>query len=130
MIGGTISLPIPKLKNMEEGLVSLHWLVSTCITPSFPFSKTTLGNIQNPKHYCWQKHYRLPKNLRANDCYLCNQNSIYHVWAEEAIHTNLKYRSEYEKIAYFATREVKIIQRSSEGNIRVSSGANIIKKCN
>ena len=37
MIGGTISLNIPKLKIMEEGLVSPHWLVITRITPSFPF---------------------------------------------------------------------------------------------
>ena len=42
MIGGTISLTIPKLKDMEEGLVSPHWLVTTRITPSFPFSKTNL----------------------------------------------------------------------------------------
>ena len=38
MRGGTISLTIPKLKNMEEGLVSPHWLVTTRITPSFPFT--------------------------------------------------------------------------------------------
>ena len=40
-------------KNMEEGLVSPHWLVTTRITPSFPFSKTNLANIHsesNPKH--------------------------------------------------------------------------------
>ena len=42
MIGGTISLTIAKLKNMEEGLVSPHLLVTTRITPSFPFSKTNL----------------------------------------------------------------------------------------
>ena len=45
MIGGTISLTIPQLKNMEEGLVSPHWLVTTCITPSFLFSKTNLAKI-------------------------------------------------------------------------------------
>ena len=52
MIGGTISLTIPKVKTMEEGLVSPHWLVTTRITLSFPFSKTNLANI----HYmtlCW-----------------------------------------------------------------------------
>ena len=42
MIGGTISLTIPKLLNMEEGLVSPHWLVTTRITPSFPFSQTMM----------------------------------------------------------------------------------------
>ena len=41
--GGTTSLTIPKLKNMEECLVSPHWLVTTRITPSFPFSKTKLA---------------------------------------------------------------------------------------
>ena len=46
MTSGTISLTIPKLKNIEEGLVSPHWLVTTGITPSFPFSKTNLANNQ------------------------------------------------------------------------------------
>ena len=31
-----------QIRNMEEGLVSPHWLVTTRITPSFPFSKTNL----------------------------------------------------------------------------------------
>ena len=35
MTGGIISLTIPTLRNMEEGLVSPHWLVTTRITPSF-----------------------------------------------------------------------------------------------
>ena len=55
MTGGTTSLTIPKLKNMEESLVSPHWLVTTCITPSFSSSKTNLANNHsesNPKH--WQ----------------------------------------------------------------------------
>ena len=52
MIGGTISLTIPKLKNMEEGLVSPHWLVTTRITPSFPFSKTNL-QTSSPWFLCW-----------------------------------------------------------------------------
>ena len=59
MTSGTISLTIPKLKNMEEGLVSPHWLVTTCITPSFLFSKTNFANIHsesNPKHYAYQIH--------------------------------------------------------------------------
>ena len=42
MIGGTISLTIPKLKNMEEGLVSPHWPVTTRITPSFPICNVSL----------------------------------------------------------------------------------------
>ena len=40
-------------KNMEEGLVNPHRLVTKCITPSFPFSKTNLANINsesNPKY--------------------------------------------------------------------------------
>ena len=36
MTSGTISLTIPKLKQMEEGLVNPHWLVNTHTTPSFP----------------------------------------------------------------------------------------------
>ena len=55
MIGGTISLTIPKLKNMEESLVNPHWLVTTRITPSFPFSKTEQTSnrslTQNPNAY-------------------------------------------------------------------------------
>ena len=53
MTGGTMSLKEPKLKNMEEGLVSPHLLVTTRITPGFPSSKTNLANIHsesNPKH--------------------------------------------------------------------------------
>ena len=47
-VGGTISLTIPKLKkNEEEGLVSPHWLVTTRISPSFPFSKTNIANIHS-----------------------------------------------------------------------------------
>ena len=45
MTSGTISLTIPKLRNMEEGLVSPQSLVTTCITPSFPSSKTNLANF-------------------------------------------------------------------------------------
>ena len=52
MTGGTTSLTIPKLKNMEEGLVSPHWLVTTRITPSFPFSKTNL-QTSSPCFLCW-----------------------------------------------------------------------------
>lgn len=34
MTSGTMSFIIPKLKNMEEGLLSPHWPVTTRITPS------------------------------------------------------------------------------------------------
>ena len=44
---GTISLTKPKLKNMEEGLVSPHWLVTTRIASCFPFWKTNLESIIN-----------------------------------------------------------------------------------
>ena len=33
---GNISRTIPKLKDMEEGLVNPHWLFNTRTTPSFP----------------------------------------------------------------------------------------------
>jgi len=46
MTSGTISLTIPKLRNMAYGRRP-HWLVTTCITPSFPFSKTDLANTHS-----------------------------------------------------------------------------------
>ena len=61
MTSGTISLTIPKLKNMEEGLVSLHWLVTTCITPSFPFSTT---KIIYSRLYIW--FIKWEPNLHSN----------------------------------------------------------------
>ena len=46
MIGGTISLTIPKLKDMEEGLVSPHWLFTTRITPSFAFISVISSHLE------------------------------------------------------------------------------------
>ena len=46
MTSGTISLTIPKLRNMAYGRRP-HWLVTTCITTSFPFSKTDLANTHS-----------------------------------------------------------------------------------
>ena len=60
MKGGTISLAIPKLKNMEEGMTSYY------ITSSLPISKTNKANIHsesNPNTDAYQNRQYIEKTF-------------------------------------------------------------------